>query len=58
MPPKASKTKTVTTSSPAVPKLVYFIPPNTVGFLVGDGLHNRMLDFFENEWLDTGLLTS
>ena len=29
-----------------------------VGFLVGDGLHNRMLDFLENEWLDTGLLTS
>ena len=29
-----------------------------VGFLVGDGVHNRMLFFLENEWLDTGLLTS
>ena len=28
-----------------------------VGFLVGDSLHNRMLDCFENEWLDTGILS-
>ena len=29
-----------------------------VGFLVGDALHNLNVCLLENEWLDTGLLTS
>src|SRR5207247_10362951 len=29
-----------------------------VGFLVRDGLHNQMLDFLENERLDSGILLS
>ncbi len=45
-------------------KLVFQLLPDKhstslaiVGFLVGDGLHNRTLDCLENEWLDTGLLS-